>query len=393
MSLELNFFNFIYLFSFSFGYVLGIVLVTFGIQKKSTNILMGLSFLFLSHGILLAGLIDSGLIVHFPYLYRTGNLAGLIYAFLPFLYIQYSLFDVKFKLWHLIHLLPALIFFVDFLPVFMMDSQSKMNLILSEYQDPYLVVSFTQSRFFPDNFHTEFRTILVNFYWALSVGLVWKFKLKNPDLGQKRDVVRWISTYLILQLILFVPFYLTFRSADTNLTFKAVHFGATLLNLSTAMYLLYFPSILYGAGYARGEKELEKVKSSGIPSSRQDLIEDAKAKEIAVILEKKLNEKVYLTQGYSVYDLAKDSGIPHYLLTQFINQNLGVSFPDYINKARVIHSCELLREVQTENYTLEAIGQLSGFNNRNSFSSAFKKVTGKSPSIYLKEKSTKADKT
>ena len=106
-------------------------------------------------------------------------------------------------------------------------------------------------------------------------------------------------------------------------------------------------------------------------------------------LKKKFEEKVFLKQGYSVHDLAKDSGIPHYLLSQFINQNLGVSFPDYINKARVIHSCELLELAQTENYTLEAIGQLSGFSNRNSFSSAFKKVIGKSPSVYLKDKTTR----
>ncbi|SFU02190.1 Helix-turn-helix domain-containing protein [Algoriphagus locisalis] len=388
MSLELNFFNFIYLFSCSFGYVLGIVLLTFGIRKKSPNILMGLSFLFLSHGILLAGLIDSGLIVHFPSLYRTGNLAGLIYAFLPFLYIQYTLFDAKFKLWHLVHLLPAIIYFVDFLPVFMMDFDSKTQLILSEYQDPYLLVSFTQSRFFPDNFHTEFRTILVNFYWVLSVGLVWRYKSKNPVLGEKKDVLRWIQTYLILQLILFVPFYLTFQSSDTDLVFKAVHFGATLLDLSTALFLLYFPSILYGAGYKEKEAQSKDADSTESTSTGSEPIEALKAAEIAMILEKKLAEKVFLKQGYTVYDLAKDSGIPHYLLSQFINQNLRVSFPDYINKARVIHSCELLELAHTENYTLEAIGKLSGFSNRNSFSAAFKKVTGKSPSVYLKEKVT-----
>jgi AraC-like DNA-binding protein len=371
--------------------VLGIVLVTFGIRKKSPNILMGLSFLFLSHGILLAGLIDSGLIVHFPTLYRTGNLAGLIYAFLPFLYIQYTLFDAKFKLWHLIHLLPALIFVIDFLPVLMMDSASKTDLILSEYQDPYLVVSFTQSRFFPDNFHTEFRTILVNFYWLLSVGLVWKYKSKNSDLDKKRDVFRWIRTYLILQLILFVPFYLTFQSIDTDLAFKAVHFGATLLNLSTAVFLLYFPSILYGPEYNQKEGQSKQTNTIANINTGPEPIDAIKASEIALILQNKLEDKVFLTQGYSVYDLAKDSGIPHYLLSQFINQNLGVSFPDFINKARVIHSCELLEKAKAENYTLEAIGQLSGFSNRNSFSSAFKKVTGKSPSVYLKEKASKAD--
>ena len=386
MNLELNFFNFIYLLTCGFGYVIGIVLVSFGMRKRSPNILMGLSFLFLSHGILLAGLIDSGLIVHFPSIYRTGNLAGLIYAFLPFLYIQYTLFDVRFKLWHLIHLLPAVIYFIDFLPIFMMGSEEKVKMILSEYQNPYLMVSFTQSRFFPDNFHTEFRTVLVSLYWLLSVGLVWMFKNSNSDLGPKRVVFRWIQTYLVLQFILLIPFYMTFQSSDTDLLFKVVHFGAALLDLSTALFLLYFPSILYGVEFE--PRKIETVNESK-SSSGPEPIDANKAAEISLILDKKLNEKVFLTHGYSVYDLAKDSGIPHYLLSQFINQNLGVSFTDYINKARVLYSCELLDLSQTENYTLEAIGYLSGFSNRNSYSSAFKKVIGKSPSVYLKEKASK----
>jgi AraC-like DNA-binding protein len=346
---------------------------------------MGFSFLFLSHGILLAGLIDTGLIVNFPVLYRTGNLAALLYAFLPFLYIHYTLFPTKFKIWHLIHLLPALIYFIDFLPVFMMDIPAKIDLIQSEVKDPYLVVSYTQSRFFPDNFYTGFRTILINVYWVLSVVLVRRFKRKNKDLGNKKEVYRWIQTYLIFQLMLFLPFYLTFQSGNKDLLFKAVHFAGALLDLSTGIFLLYFPSILHGYNFSESKKKSSKEEKS----TKMDMIEEAKASELEIILEQKIKEKVFLNKGYSIYDLAKDSGIPHYLLSQYINQNLGVSFPDYINKARINYCCELLATDQADNYTLEAIGELSGFSNRNSFSMAFKKVMGKSPSAYLKGENKK----
>ena len=390
MKLELNLYNFIYVFSCSLGYLLGLVLLTYGIKKRTTNILMGLSFLFLSHGILLAGLIDTGLIVHFPIIYRTGNLAGLIYAFLPFLYIQYTLFKTRFKLWHLIHLLPALLYTVDYWPVLMMNSAEKLDLILTEVNDPYLVVSFTQSRIFPAGFYTPFRTILVNFYWVLGLILVWKFKKSNPSLGNKKEVYYWIQTYLFFQLVTLLPFYFTLGSLDKDLLFKAVHFGAALQGLSTGLFLLYFPNILYGYDFS-GEKltsERSELEESKI-QPKVSIIDEDKAVEMNQVLQQKLKEKVFLKKGYSIYDLSKDSEIPHYLLSQHINQNLGVSFPDLINKERILYCCQLLDSDQANNYTLEAIGELSGFSNRNSFSAAFKKVMGVSPSKYLKEKSEK----
>jgi len=42
--------------------------------------------------------------------------------------------------------------------------------------------------------------------------------------------------------------------------------------------------------------------------------------------------------------------------------------------------------------TLEAIASEAGFNNRNTFTAAFKKETGKSPSEYLKEVKSLAKK-
>jgi AraC-like DNA-binding protein len=388
MQLELNFFNFIYIISCAFGYVLGLVLLTYGVKKKSTSILLGLSFLFLSHAILLAGLIDSGLIIHFPNLFRTGNVAALIYSFLPFLYIQYSLFQPKFRIWHFIHFLPAMIFIIDFMPVFLMDTADKVTMISSQVNDPSLIVSYTQSRFFPDNFYTEFRTILISIYWISSVILVWRYKNKNPQLGNKPILFRWIQTYLFFQIIIIAPFYLTFQSSNSDLAYKAVHFSGALMNLGTGIFLLYFPNILYGTNfYSKKNVSYEKEDVQTSKDERSVEIDSEKAAELNKTLDELLKtQKVYLRKGYSVYDLSKDSGIPHYLLSQFMNQHLGVSFPEFINRARVIHSCELLEQAQTENYTLEAIGELSGFSNRNSFSSAFKKVTGKSPSVYLKEK-------
>lgn len=49
--------------------------------------LIGLTFLFLTYGVIIAFLIDFGNFIFLPALYRTGNIADLLFAPLTFLYI------------------------------------------------------------------------------------------------------------------------------------------------------------------------------------------------------------------------------------------------------------------------------------------------------------------
>ena len=66
--------------------------------------------------------------------------------------------------------------------------------------------------------------------------------------------------------------------------------------------------------------------------------------------------------------------------------NEEVNFNDLINVRRIHHSITLIERGETEFKTLEAISFESGFKNRNTFTAAFKKVTGMSPSAYLKRR-------
>ncbi|MBO9572356.1 MAG: helix-turn-helix transcriptional regulator [Chitinophagaceae bacterium] len=93
----------------------------------------------------------------------------------------------------------------------------------------------------------------------------------------------------------------------------------------------------------------------------------------------------FLQKGYHMKDMAEDLNIPIYQLSAFINQVMGVRFTDYMNKFRIIYCEELLRKSdENEKVNFQYLADKCGFNNRNSFASAFKKFTGKSPSIYLK---------
>jgi AraC-like DNA-binding protein len=94
------------------------------------------------------------------------------------------------------------------------------------------------------------------------------------------------------------------------------------------------------------------------------------------------DERPYLRLRYSIHQLAKDVQTPAYLLSAFINQELGVNFNDYFNLFRVRHCQVLIRECLVEEFNLRGLAHVCGFNNRNTFTSAFKKFTGMTPSDY-----------
>ena len=62
-----------------------------------------------------------------------------------------------------------------------------------------------------------------------------------------------------------------------------------------------------------------------------------------------------------------------------------MNFNEYINHQRITYLLgQLTENPEWRLFTLEALGQKVGFNNRYTFLNAFKKVTGETPSVYLK---------
>ncbi|WP_315824616.1 helix-turn-helix domain-containing protein [Paraflavitalea speifideaquila] len=66
-----------------------------------------------------------------------------------------------------------------------------------------------------------------------------------------------------------------------------------------------------------------------------------------------------------------------------MNQTTGKHFNDYLNCQRIAYCLDFIRSGQAEHLNMNGISQHCGFNNRNTFAHAFKKVTGKLPSEYI----------
>ncbi len=91
-------------------------------------------------------------------------------------------------------------------------------------------------------------------------------------------------------------------------------------------------------------------------------------------------EKIYLQRDLKLKDVADKLGTSVHHLSQVLNERLGISFPDFINKLRIEEAQRLL--TAGDDSKIESIALDTGFNNKVSFNKAFRKFTGFTPSQF-----------
>lgn len=92
--------------------------------------------------------------------------------------------------------------------------------------------------------------------------------------------------------------------------------------------------------------------------------------------------KPYLDSALKLQHLAEQLSLSPHHISQVINDLLGQNFSDFINQHRIE---EAIRELSEEKYANKKVIHIAldcGFNNKTSFNTAFKKVTGTSPSVF-----------
>jgi AraC-like DNA-binding protein len=128
-----------------------------------------------------------------------------------------------------------------------------------------------------------------------------------------------------------------------------------------------------------------KEERSRTASSHSFLVNREQFSQMRETLNGYLTEsKPYLRQRYSLKELAEDTKYPLHHLSAFINNYYGMNFNDFINQYRVEFCRGKIMNQEGRFKKLEALAEESGFNNRNTFAAAFRKVTGQSPSQFLK---------
>jgi YesN/AraC family two-component response regulator len=102
------------------------------------------------------------------------------------------------------------------------------------------------------------------------------------------------------------------------------------------------------------------------------------------LLNQLYEKRVFLREDLSLSSLAKKCHTNSAYLSRIIHDKYHCHFNTYINNLRIEEAQKMMANSQYTNFTIEAIAHSVGFHSKSSFNNAFKKLSGVTPSFYLK---------
>ena len=310
-----------------------------------------------------------------------------IFALLgPSLYFYTHLFlhkKYRYTYFDLIHLVPALILFVnEWLYLFMPFSEKIMVAKLVHLNLRHL---FTIPLVFMDVPMTIlFRNWISLFYLLHIYVLFFKFR-KSVSFTmlttlERRRKVSWMFLLLFLTTVIFgeLMFKIAFLVEFANFFYLSIS-GVGILFLIFSFIL--YPSILYGRGFIiepiQGIKRYIKLPKIILLSQRQFI-------EIDTLVAVFMIDLPYTRNDFNLNKVSLGLGIPKHHLTYYLQNHLNLSFNSWRDQLRIIYAKDLISKGEAQSFTLESIGNQAGFKSRDKFTRAFKAQTGSNPSDFLK---------
>ncbi|KAB1229766.1 helix-turn-helix domain-containing protein [Chryseobacterium viscerum] len=137
-----------------------------------------------------------------------------------------------------------------------------------------------------------------------------------------------------------------------------------------------------------------KVESEVIPPTviekkekapKSDLSSNPKFKILIDKIEQFEKTNSFLNKNITLDSLSKDFDTNRDYLSKLVNELKGKNFSQYLNELRINYIVEELKSNEKiRKHTIAAIADDIGYNNAESFTNAFKKITGTLPSYYIK---------
>ena len=332
---------------------------------------------------------------HFTFLYY---LIGPLF----YLYIRSVITDdPRFRRRDLIHLAPMIVYLIAVVPYFITPFSYKTEIAAKIVNNPDILaeLNFTiLSEWFSVLYVYISRVLLILIYLICSFIMFWRFVKRHEDfriLTDKFILNRWLLIFFGFTFILILSnIFLLFISynSDSMVPFYTMN----LLNILTGLglsglilSLFFFPVILYGM--PQEPVYVDKVvfqERKLRPEADKALYEpNFKIGYLLEIQEKVLNgmteSQLFLQPHLTLNKFADILQIPPHHLIYYFREYKNQSFNDFNNECKVKYAMNLMVDSKTTRLTIEAIGLLSGFNNRVTFFRAFKKAQGISTSEYL----------
>jgi AraC-like DNA-binding protein len=334
----------------------------------------------------------------FQHLYRLSFIPGALIMPFSFLYLQRKLYARKPSLLDLLHLLPLLLYLLDYFPFFLLSADEKLHIYLQEAKDPMRIkLAYAEGWFMPDFGHVILRYVMLLGYWLAQFFMLHKAfqNPRHPLAYQPKPQQQWLQVFIGSQLLAFiVPLFALWIGGGKAVSYW-INVAAFVATLIQVYYLVFHPEVLYSLDTAYVTPKVLPVKAqAATETSGTEKILDAISYNLP-FSEEALNFiqqaveshmhaiKPFTKPRYGISDLSEESAIPVYRLSQFINQRHQVNFNAYVNQFRIEYFLNKITAGEHKIKTLEALSRECGFQSRATFVRAFKLKTGLKPSEFI----------
>ena len=202
--------------------------------------------------------------------------------------------------------------------------------------------------------------------WAIYVaasGILMKEVLKKVffQRAEAKPYDLWLASIYLINVLIFAAFLWAF--------WGGLPYISAAITFSFALYVSIF--IL-----------LNRKKNDDLFPNTARFNSKKLSDEEAILWQNKLEQlmkekQVFRNPNLKLQDLAQELRLSPHQLSQFLNDNLGKNFTQFINEYRILEACRLL-EMDTL-LSIEGIGDEVGFNSKSTFFSTFKKIKGVTP--------------
>jgi AraC-like DNA-binding protein len=296
----------------------------------------------------------------------------------PFLYLYTSILtnQNRNKKYNLLHFIPYITIIILLIPFFSLPIDEKLNVYKSEGKGYEQLLSAT------------YIAIIVSgiVYALLSLQKLSRHRKKIMQQFSFTEKInlRWLS-YLILGssiiwvVVLFCDEQYIFSTVVLYLFFIG-YFGIKQVGIFTNQSIFENKKTeIIPLKAISIENELEKIKYEKSGLSPITLL--SIHKKLILIMEE---EKLYKNSELTLAELSQKLNVHPNILSQVINSAEQKNFYDYINYQRVEEFKKIILLPENQKFTLLSLAFECGFNSKTTFNRNFKKVTGISPSEYIK---------
>lgn len=339
--------------------------------RRKPNVFLGFFLLLFSLNILSNTAIWTKYNLVFPHLMGMSATFQFLYGPLLFVYVLSVLKPNRgWMKWDLLHLVPFLIQLARLLPVYLMSVEEKAGYLEESMQSTFEL--------------TDTGLVIVTLkvtHMAIYAGLLFNLKkLGNPFKirfqrisTQKLQWVRLIKYSFLGFLITYALFFVLVETIGYRMDYDYIISFAMTGFIFTIGYAGFInPNLLYDAHNG------SKYENSSLADHKAD-------RYLEKLLTYMENKKPYIDGDLKLEDLAAELKIPRHHLSQVINERLGKNFFEFVNSYRVDEAKKILTDPERANDIILRVALESGFNNKTTFNSAFKKRVGTTPSQYRKK--------